>query len=114
MPSAAYVPGSYYWEKFWKASDGARDILGRPYSMSQALLSSVGIKVQPHDVRLGLEFRSRDLAAQARTIKADMRRAESDLNRGIINKLEFNKIRSRSRKKLERLIEAQKKLQGIE
>jgi len=112
MPSAAYVPGSYYWDKVWRASDGARDILGRPYSVPQALLSSIGIKVQPHDVGLGYEFRSRDLAAQARIIKGDMRRAESDRQRGIITQGEFMKIKSRARTKMLRLNAEQLKLSG--
>jgi hypothetical protein len=112
MPSAAYVPGSYYWEKFWKASDGARDILGRPYSVPQALLSSIGLKVQPHDVKLGYEFRSRDLASQARIIEADMRRAESDRQRGIITEGEFLKVRARAKRKMERLKEKADALAG--
>lgn len=112
MPSAAYIPGSYYWEKFWKASDGARDILGRPYSVPQALLSSIGIKVQPHDVKLGYEFRSRDLASQARIIKADMRRAESDKERGIITQGEYLKIRARAKRKMLKLKEQADKLSG--
>jgi hypothetical protein len=112
MPSGVYVPGSYYWDKFWKAYDGARDILGRPYSVPQALLSSIGIKVQPHDVNLGYEFRSRDLAAQARIITADMRRAESDKQRGIITQGEYLKIRARAKRKMERLKEKADKLSG--
>jgi len=114
MPSGAYVPGSYYWEKVWRASDGARDILGRPYSVPQALLSSLGIKVQPHDVRLGYAFRSRDLAAQARTIDSDMFRAQSDLDRGIIDRGEYLKIRARAKRKMLRLKEQADKLKGVD
>lgn len=114
MPSVAYIPGSFYWERMGSAVGDAGDILGRPYSVPQALLSSLGIKVQPHDVGLGCEFRSRDLAAQARQVEADVRRAQSGMQRNIINKAEFNKIRSRARRKMERLAEAQRDLQGRE
>lgn len=112
MPSAAYIPGSYYWEKMQTAWDGGRDILGRPYNFSQAMLSSIGIKVQPHDIKLGYTFRSRDLASQARLIKGDVRRAQMDLDRDIISKAEYNKIITSSRKKLVLLSEKQKELQG--
>lgn len=112
MPSGAYIPGSFYWDRFWTAQDGGRDILGRPYSVPQALLSSIGIKVQPHDVRLGYEFRSRDLAAEARMITADVRRARSDLDRNIITQGEYLKITARAKRKMERLKERQDRLQG--
>lgn len=112
MPSAAYIPGSYYWDKAGTAWNGGRDILGRPYSFPQALLSSVGIKVQPHDVELGYAFRSRDLAAQARLIAADARRAESDYRRNIISAEEREKTMERAKVKLERLAEKQRELQG--
>lgn len=112
MPSAAYIPGSHYWEKIDTAASDGRDILGRPYSVSQAFLSSIGIKVQPHDVKLGYAFKARDLAAQARIIKGEVRRAKMDLDRKIISKAEYNKTVNSARKKLIKLSEEQKRLNG--
>ncbi|MBP2233206.1 hypothetical protein J2847_006541 [Azospirillum agricola] len=47
IPSAAWIPGSWYWDRIGNAITGARDWSGRPYSVPQAALSSVGIKVKP-------------------------------------------------------------------
>lgn len=112
MPSAAYVPGSYYWDKLGTAWKGGRDLLGRPYSFTQAMLSSIGIKVQPHDIKLGYTFRSRDLAYQARQIKGDIAQAQSDLDRNLIPKAEYNRIIADARKKLLRLKQKNMELNG--
>lgn len=112
MPSAVYIPGSYYWDKAGTAWNGGRDILGRPYSFPQALLSSVGIKVQPHDVELGYAFRSRDLAAQARLITGEIRQVMSDYSRNMIDAEGRDEELARAKLKLERLAEKQRELQG--
>jgi hypothetical protein len=112
MPSAGYIPGSYYWDKLDTAWNGGLDILGRPYSFSQAFLSSIGIKVQPHDIKLGYAFKSRDLAAQARLIQGDIRTAEMGLKRNLITKAEYNKVLAKGKKKLLLLSEKKKELQG--
>lgn len=112
MPSAAYLPGSHYWDKAWTAYEGGRDPLGRPYSVATALLSSVGIKAQPHDVKLGYQYRSMDLDQQAREISADMRRAQRDLQRGLIDRETFYEIQQSSREKMDRLVEKAQRLSG--
>jgi len=70
--------------------------------------------VQPHDVRLGYAFRSRELAAQARTIENDMFRAQSDLDRGIIDRGEYLKIRGRAKRKMLQIEEQADKLKGTD
>lgn len=112
MPSAAYIPGSYYFDKIVTAWDGGRDILGRPYSVPQALLSSFGVKVQPHDVQLGLTFKSRDLAAEARLIRAEARRSEMDYERSIITFEEKTKTLKRAEQKMKVLAEKERELRG--
>jgi hypothetical protein len=113
MPSAAYIPGSYYWDKVGTAWNDGLDILGRPYSFGQALASSFGIKLQPHDVKLGLAFRSLDHEAQIKLIRGDMNVAKFAFEeQNLITKAEYNKIMARSRKKLMVLSEKQKKLEG--
>lgn len=114
MPSAAYVPGSYYWEKAWTAAEGGRDIMGRPYSLPQAISSSVGVKVQPHDVRLGYTYRAWDLNGKLRKHRRQARQLGSDLNRGLISQESYGREMARLKKKLERLEVEAKRLQGRE
>jgi len=53
MPGAAWIPGSWYWEKTGDALAGARDRSGRAYSLPLALSSSVGVKLKPHEIAEG-------------------------------------------------------------
>jgi len=112
MPSAAYIPGSYYWDKFWRAWDGGRDILGRPYSPLQAAVSSAGIKLQPHDVQLGYAFRAMDLEKEADQIRLEVRQARRDLDRSLIAPEQFEEVRASAMEKLQRLQEKADTLQG--
>ena len=71
MPSAAWIPGSWYWTKLEKAGviprmgeEGleftkSRDMMNRAYSAPQAIASSFGIKIQPHDVDLNFMFKAK-------------------------------------------------------
>lgn len=55
MPNAPWVPGSYSNERLSDAARGAQDRRrGAAYSVPQAVASSVGIKVIPHNVEAGL------------------------------------------------------------
>ena len=112
MPSAAYIPGSYYWDKSWRAFEGGRDILGRPYSGAQALISSTGIKLKPHDVQLGYAFRAMDLEKQADKVRLEIRQAQRDLNRNLIDQERFDEIRERSEQKLQMLQDKVETLRG--
>jgi len=112
MPSAAYIPGSYYWDKSWRAFEGGRDILGRPYSPAQALISSTGIKLKPHDVQLGYAFRAMDLEKQAGKVQLEIRQAQRDLNRNLIDQERFDEIRERSEQKLQLLQDKADELRG--
>ena len=91
MPSAAWIPGGWYWDRIWTAAGGGRDMVGRPYSLPQAVVSSVGIKVQPHDVELGYYYRGRDLDFQRRSVQAQARQAQRDLSRGLITERQYER-----------------------
>ncbi|WP_288365652.1 DEAD/DEAH box helicase family protein [uncultured Marinobacter sp.] len=112
MPSAAYIPGSYYWDKTWRAFEGGRDILGRPYSPVQAIVSSVGVKLQPHDVQLGYAFRAMDLEKEADQIRLQVRQARRDLDRSLIAPEQFEEVRANAMEKLQRLQDKADALQG--
>jgi hypothetical protein len=91
MPSAAWVPGSWYWEKIDRAWSGARDVSGRPYSVPQAVASSFGIKVIPQDVEQGFEFRALEFQKVERELQLQARQFGRDLERGIIDQQQFDR-----------------------
>lgn len=55
VPSAPWVPGSWYFEKIKRAvfDDALQWGSNEPYDPLEAILSSVGIKLKPKDVELG-------------------------------------------------------------
>lgn len=91
MPSAAWVPGSWYWSKIGDAATGVRDWQGRPYSVPQALASSVGIKVKPQDVAEGFYFHGREFDRVERELQAQARTLGRDRERGKIDEGEYHR-----------------------
>lgn len=110
MPSAAYIPGSHYWDKTGAALTDSLDRMGNPVSVPEALFSSVGIKIQSHNVELGKSDRARGLSFEVRLIKADIRTAAIQYERNAISKAELNKIVASSEKKLRLLQDKANKL----
>lgn len=57
MPNAPWVPGSYSYDNIVRAANGDALQWGSntPYDLGSALLSSVGIKLQPKDVTVGYQ-----------------------------------------------------------
>lgn len=103
MPSAAYIPGSWYWERIGDAITGARDWQGRPYDLEHAAASSIGIKLKPQDVddgrsRKGFEFNQIEEA-----LSAEMRRLQADYKDGRVGQLWFEFRHRRLIEKMERL-----------
>jgi hypothetical protein len=83
MPSAPWVPNSWYMDKLIRAYQGDALQWGsnEPYGLGEAALSSVGIKLKPKDVEVGylgwrLEFDriERDLQAQSRDLNRQRQR----------------------------------------
>ena len=103
MPSAAWVPGSWYWDKIGRAATGARDRTGRTYSLPQAVASSVGVKLKPQDVEQNFARWAREFDRVERDLRFEARRLESDRERGIISQETFDKKWGRLLDKFENL-----------
>ena len=58
MPSAPWVPESWYWTAISEALRGVRDASGQPKSLTQAIASSAGIKLRSHDLSMARKFRA--------------------------------------------------------
>jgi N12 class adenine-specific DNA methylase len=102
MPSAAWVPNSWYWEKIENAVKGATDRQGRPYSLPLALSSSVGIKLKPQDVDDALDFKAYQFKKIEEELAKEARRLSGRKDRGIISESAFNKAMADIEQKRER------------
>ena len=102
-PSAPWIPESWYWQKLGQAATGARDTLGRTYSMPQAIASSVGVKAAGHDVTLNYQYRAREFDRTYRALRATLRQAARDHERGILTTGAYQELRADTVQKLERL-----------
>lgn len=105
MPSAAWVPNSWYWTRIANAASGATDAQGRPYQMSEALLSSVGIKARPQDVEEGLFWRERALQNIERELRTQARRLGRQRERGLISENVYEREMNAIFRKIGRLEE---------
>jgi len=114
MPSAAYVPGSWHYDKLEKALKGERDFLGRPYSVPGALLSGVGVKAQPHDVQLGYYFRGSEIQRKMRALQAQARQLSMDEFRNIGSEDSRKQEIEVIKRKMRELQRQQRALQGKE
>jgi hypothetical protein len=114
MPSAAYVPGSWHYDKLEKALTGERDFLGRPYSVPGALLSGVGVKAQPHDVQLGYYFRGFEIQRKMRALQAQARQLSMDEFRNIGSEDSRKQEIEVIKRKMRELQRQQRALQGKE
>ncbi len=89
MPSAPWIPGSWYWDKISRSLRGARDSLMREYSLPLAILSSIGIKVVPQDVEMGTRLKGREFDSIRRALDFEMRQLQRDRKRAIISGDEY-------------------------
>ena len=110
MPSAAWVPGSWYWDKIGLSLKGAMDSAGRPYSLPEAVASSFGIKLKPQDVEENASWRSREFDKQRRALAAEQRRYRRLLNRGILSESAFDDAMKSLDRKRDRLDEKESKV----
>lgn len=95
MPSAAYIPGSWYWEKVGNAVKGATDSTGRPYDIGNSLASSVGVKLKPQDVEDAFKWKAFEFQQVERALEAEARRLGRRKERGLISEAEFNRAMQR-------------------
>lgn len=110
MPSAAWVPNSWYYEKIENAIKGAEDYSGRKYSLLEASLSSIGIKLKPQNVEDGLGWKQRAFEEVERALRTEARRLANRRERGLISESEFNKSMAELTEKFANLGEKAKDL----
>ena len=111
MPAAPWVYKSWYWDKIGRSIDGGRDMLGRRYELKYALASSVGVKLTPQDVKLGLSWKFREISATIREHQDDLRQNEMDYNRKLISREVYQENKQHIMSKLKKLEEKAKELQ---
>ncbi len=103
MPSAPWIYESWYWEKIERSAKGARDILGNQYDLKYAVGSSLGVKLVPHDVKLGMRGWALELGKVRRELEYEGRQLAQDYNRGLISKETYNEQLAVIRKKMTNL-----------
>jgi predicted kinase len=85
-PASFWTPRSWYWTKIANALYGAKEkYTDRPYSLTQAALSSIGIKFKPVDVENGIMWHFFDFQKVQRALTKEFRDNASDLDRGLIS-----------------------------
>ena len=122
-PNNPLVPTSYSQDKIVRALrkkgyfglDKESIIGDAPYSappsLTEALLSSVGVKLRPQDVDRNLSLRAIEYNKLLGNIKKTLRKAGQDLSFGKISEKEYNKILI---KQEEKIIEAARDYQLLE
>ncbi|UVC14695.1 strawberry notch-like NTP hydrolase domain-containing protein [Mesorhizobium onobrychidis] len=105
MPSAAWVPNSWYWTKIENSLKGATDAKGRDYDLPSALASSVGIKVKGQDVQEGLFWHGYDMKKVEQELRAQARALGRKRERNLISQGEFDRSMSSIMTKMDNLAE---------
>jgi hypothetical protein len=112
MPSAAWIPGSWYWQKIDAAWDDETDWLGKPYSLPQAVSSSFGIKLAPHDVQAGYGYRGMEIRRVKEALQFEMRMLEHQRRRRQISEDAYYRNRESIMRKFKELEGEAKALMG--
>jgi hypothetical protein len=84
-PGSFWTPYSWYWTKIGNALYGATDTAGRPYSVPQAFLSAIGIKVKPIDVEDGINWHFYDFKKTQTALTKKLRSNAYRLERGLVS-----------------------------
>lgn len=114
LPSAAWVPNSFYWTKIGNAINGATDAKGRPYSLPEAISSSFGIKMKPQDVETGLFWHYKDIKDVDQALRAEARTLARQRERNLISQKAFDAGMQSLLDKRDRLVERVKELQRVQ
>jgi hypothetical protein len=110
MPSAPWVPNSWYYAKIKGAVTGELDPMMREYSVPLAISSSLGLKLKPHDVDLNRRYRMMQLDSVDRALNVQLQALARDLSRHRIDQEYFDKRAGKIREKLVRVGEERRKL----
>ncbi len=112
MPSAAWIPGSWYWNKIGLSARGAVDSSGRPYPLPEAVASSFGIKLKPQDVGENMRWRLHELNKARRALRAEERRLGRLRGRNVISEDTFRSGIDGIDRRRERIDERERELTG--
>lgn len=90
MPTAPYIPGSYYWNAIKKANgaDGeqpGKDWYMRDYSVGLVVARSLGPKVYAVDVERGRERKAYEYSLVVQELKAKLKRLANDRARNLVD-----------------------------
>lgn len=89
-PNFPVLPGTYSFDKIEAAYSGKIDMMGREYSIGQALASSIGVKLNSYDTDM-LRFQAvMDAESQIMEIRGNMRRTAREYGRNGMTKDELN------------------------
>ena len=108
MPSAAWVPGSWYWTKIGDAIGGGQDAKGDPYSVPQAVSSSLGIKLRPIDTDQNFFWKSVEFNQIERELKGEMSQYYRRNQRGLLSDKDYEKRQAKIIDKLNELNQRRK------
>jgi hypothetical protein len=90
MPSAAWVPGSWYWNKIVDAVGGVTDAKGNPLEPEYVIPSAFGVKLKPQDVEAGFYFQKAAIRDAINAFGDTARGYKKDLARNRISKVTFD------------------------
>lgn len=105
LPSAAWVPGSWYWTKLEQAATGGLDALGNPMSVPKAALSSIGIKVRSQDVDNAFYWRAFEYEMVEKELEKQGRAIGRQRERNLISEAEYQRQMESVGQKLDTLAE---------
>ena len=106
LPNAPWIPGSWSWKLLAQAASGERDLFGRSYSMTTALIRQMGPKVKPHDPEYQIMLRSMEMQRKMRKHRANMRKAGRDFARQRIDREQLEGRVEKSVKAIKKLAES--------
>lgn len=110
MPSAIWIPNSWYWEKMEKAIQGGRDSAGRVYSVPLALSSSFGLKVQPLNVEQARYFQTKGFDQIERALKYELTATKRLRERGMLSLSQYQQEVWALRRKLNELAQERRRV----
>lgn len=105
-PNFPLLPGTYSWDKISAAVGGKTDIMGRNYSVGQALLSSFGIRVNTYDPDLLRYYAATDLRRSLGDLEQNIRRDARNLSRKGMSEEDFSKAQENNQKKMDDAIKS--------
>lgn len=100
-----HLPGGYYFDKIKGAATGETDYIGRDYSVTAAVASSLGLKVSGVNVDEGIRRHMFDARQMHREYRQRLYRAARERQRNMISESTYQKIVARTQRDIQRINE---------